>query len=335
MPIHQTVQDILLLGTPRHDAPAPAPAEPPPALKTLVNALEPVREECDERAIEYGHRYRSAFWGLYLLSALAVLFAVLPVSLGWDELMHDRPYLKPLWGGAELVVLFTIAFVYRSGHKQKWKDQWLSARLQAELIRYMPLTATVMAPEALSATAWAAIICGGTENSADLNAIKALCAKHETIAREASKGARADSAAWARWASFVVGGQQHYHTRIAHRQHQLQHRVHGINLSLFILTIVGVLMHLYWHHPILLLVATVFPALGAALHGALAQSEAYRLEANSKHLAVQLRALQAAIDAPDTAVTRLPELGKSALDLILSEHHGWHHVVQPHSLPLG
>lgn len=335
MPFHTTLQNILLLGTPSHDELAPSQVDPPPALKALVDSLEPIRKECDERAIEYGHRYRSAFWGLYLLSALAVLFAVLPVGLGWDQRMHHQPWLQPLWGIAELAVLCTIALVYRRGHTQKWKDQWLSARLQAELVRYMPLTATVIPPEAFSAKAWAAIICGNAESSADVKAIQLLCANHETLAREASKDALADSATWARWTSSVVAGQEHYHAHIAHRQHQLQHRVHGINLMLFLLTIVGVFIHLFVHHPILLLVTTVFPALGAALHGALAQSEAYRLEANSKHLAAQLLALRAAIDAPDTAVTRLPELGKSALNLILSEHHGWHHVVRPHGLPLG
>lgn len=338
MPLHKTVQDLLLLGAPSHDAPAPTPVEPPPALKTLVDELEQARKERDERAIEFGHRYRSAFWGLYLLSALAILFAVLPVSLEWDQLMHDRPHLHwlhHLWGYAELVVLLTIVAVYLLGLKQGWKDQWLSARLQAELIRYMPLAATLIPAEAFSAKAWAAIICGGAENSADVNPVQALCTNYEAVAREAAKGAQADSAAWARWMSFVVAGQQHYHARTAHRQHQLQHRVHGINLILFILTIASVVAHLYAAHPLLLLATTVFPALGAALHGALAQSEAYRLEANSKHLAVRLRALQSAIDAPETVVTRLPQLGKSALDLILSEHHGWHHVVRPHNLPLG
>ena len=41
----------------------------------------------DERAVHYGHRYRSGFWAIYMLSAIAVLFAVMPLALGWD----DRP----------------------------------------------------------------------------------------------------------------------------------------------------------------------------------------------------------------------------------------------------
>ena len=72
--------------------------------------------------------------------------------------------------------------------------------------------------------------------------------------------------------------------RIALRQHALLHRVHRVTSGLFALTALGALTHLLVHTLWLSLVTTFFPALAASLHGALAQSEAYRLGATSERL---------------------------------------------------
>ena len=338
MPLHQSVQSLLLVGVQLHHAPAPPPAAPPPALQPLIDALEPEYERSNARAIEFGHRYRSAFWALYLLSALAVLFAVLPDGLGWTEEHHPLHRFAPLWGLGELAVIAGVVTTYLWGHKRDWQGQWLSARMQAELIGYLPLAATLQEPHAEGfADRWFASISGGAEeDSAEMERVRALCRQHARLAC----AQQPDLAAWARWMRAVAAGQQHYHERVARRHHALQHRVHRINSALFMLTVLGTAAHLFWHLPWLLLVATVFPALGAALHGALAQSEAYRLEMNSSRLAAELLALQAALGAvdcgaPETARPHLRSLGQKALDLILAEHHDWHQLVRPHRLPLG
>jgi len=61
---------------------------------------------------------------------------------------------------------------------------------------------------------------------------------------------------------------------IAIRQHALLHRVHGLTTWLFGLTAPAALTHLVAHTIWLSVVTTFLPALGASLHGALAQSEA-------------------------------------------------------------
>ena len=332
---------MLLLGARLHHASAPAPVAPPSTMQPLIAALEPEHSACNARAIEFGHRYRSAFWSLYLLSALAVFFAVLPEGLGWGDEHHPLHRFAPLWGLAELVVIAAVAGIYIRGHKRDWQGQWLAARMQAELMGYLPLAATLQEPEEDGfAARWLASISGGAEASAEMDKVQALCAQHAALARKSLAGTLLDVAGWARWMRALVAGQQHYHERVARRHHALAHRVHKINAALFGLTALGTAAHLFWHLPGLLLVATVFPALGAALHGALAQSEAYRLEMNSNRLAAELLALQAAIGAVDcepieTAHTRLRLLGQRALDLILAEHHDWHQLVRPHRLPLG
>jgi hypothetical protein len=144
---------------------------------------------------------------------------------------------------------------------------------------------------------------------------------------------------YARWAMDILEQQRHYHSRIAHKQHALRHRVHNVNIALFGFTALGALLHLAIHTLLLSLVTTFFPALGASLHGALAQSEAYRLGATSERL---VRELQAAIDRIRTAldeamagdVTTLKAAVEAAVALILEEHQDWHLLVRPHALPL-
>jgi hypothetical protein len=116
--------------------------------------------------------------------------------------------------------------------------------------------------------------------------------------------------------------------------------VHLVNTALFGLTAVGALLHLAVHTLWLSLVTTFFPALGASLHGALAQSEAYRLGATSERLVAELQsamsriraALAEAVSVND--FTALKASIEAAIALILEEHQDWHLLVRPHELPL-
>ena len=119
------------------------------------------------------------------------------------------------------------------------------------------------------------------------------CARRiEPLARELLATAWSDPAfvsSYAQWTMDILEQQRHYHYRVASKQHALQHRVHTVNSALFALTALGALMHLVVHTLWLSLVTTFFPALGASLHGALAQSEAYRLGATSERLVAELQ----------------------------------------------
>lgn len=111
------------------------------------------------------------------------------------------------------------------------------------------------------------------------------------------------------------------------------------------MTALGALTHLVVHTLWLSLVTTFFPALGASLHGALAQSEAYRLGVTSERLASDLGGAIDRINGtgtvapganvdPDIAAA-LKESIEAALALIIEEHQDWHMLVRPHHLPLG
>ena len=115
----------------------------------------------------------------------------------------------------------------------------------------------------------------------------------------------------------------------------LRHRIHRVTAALFVVTALGALTHLVVHSRWISLITTVFPALAAALHGALAQSELYRLEFASERVALELQ--QSADD-----IARAPHAGagiqaalRRAVALILEEHQDWYMLVRPHHLPLG
>jgi hypothetical protein len=151
---------------------------------------------------------------------------------------------------------------------------------------------------------------------------------------------------YAAWAMAILDGQRHYHHGVAIKQHALLHRVHGLNIWLFGLTGIAACLHLLVHTLWLSLITTFFPALGASLHGALAQSEAYRLSVTAERLVGELArasneihiALQGGDAGPASHVINPAAVKtsiQSAMALILEEHQDWHMLVRPHRLPLG
>jgi hypothetical protein len=344
MALHQAIQRVLLIGTRLQIPPPPPPASPPERLLPLIEALAPAHLMFDARAVHYGHRYRSGFWAIYLLSALAVLFAVLPLALGWDDRRHVQHPVLGLWALAEVIVIGTVSTIYWLGHRQDWQGQWLRARTAAELIWYLPLVAPLIdfAQPEPSANWYMRVFDPGNHlRSGD--ELETLCAKNESLARTLLDAAWSDPAfiaKYAVWTTGILEAQAHYHHRVAIRQHALLHRVHSLNIGLFGLTALGALLHLGVHTIWLSVLTTFFPALGASLHGALAQSEAYRLGSTSERLWGELQQAIGAIRAtlepqsPGPAAAPIKESILAAIELILEEHQDWHMLVRPHHLPL-
>ncbi len=339
---HQAIQRLLLIGAHLPNPPAPRAPTAPARLLPLIDAIAADHRRFDLRAVTFGNRYRSGFWSIYLLSAVAVLCAVLPLALGWDDRQRAIYPLARIWTLAEVGVIAAVSAIYWIGHKRDWQGQWLAARTTAELTWYLPLIAPLVDfeanPEQID---WYVHVFDLQQQ--DGGEVAALCARILNVARTALAGAWSDAAfvvGYARWTIEILDGQRHYHQRVAVKQHALLHRVHRINAGLFGATAAGALTHLVVHTLWLSLVTTFFPALAASLHGALAQSEAYRLSTTSERLAADLRGaiarIGAALDesAPLTCVEGLKKAIADALELILEEHEDWHMLVRPHRLPL-
>jgi hypothetical protein len=343
MAFHQLVQRVLLIGT-RLQVPPPPPAvTPPERLLPLIEALASAHLMFDARALHYGHRYRSGFWAIYLLSAVAVLFAVLPLAMGWDDRRHLQHPILGLWALGEVLIICTVSTIYWLGHRRDWQGQWLRARTTAELIWYLPLVAPLLdfAAAEMSANWYMRVFDPGNHlRSGD--DLETLCTKNEPLARALLDGAWSDPkfiSAYALWTVGILEGQTHYHHRVAIRQHALLHRVHSVNIGLFGLTALCALLHLVLHSLWLSVITTFFPALGASLHGALAQSESYRLGTTSERLEAELQQAIGVIRATGGG-QESPQSGpikdsiQAAIELILEEHQDWHMLVRPHHLPL-
>ncbi len=340
MALHESVQRLLLLGVRLESSPAPPEPSPPPRLAPLVEAMAAAYRQFDRVAIHFGHRYRSGYWAIYLLSALAVLFAVLPLALGWDSERHRLHPYAGAWACGEVLLIATVSTIYWLGHRRDWQGQWLRARTTAELLWYLPVLAPLLDPGTPSTESnWYLRIFDPGQHVRTADDVAEQCSRIEPLARSNLAGAwsdRAFVASYARWTIELLEQQRHYHSAVVRKQHALQHRVHSVNACLFGLTALGALLHLAVHTLWLSLVTTFFPALGASLHGALAQSEAYRLETTSHRLADELRAAAARIrDSVETDDYNAVKASvEAAIALILQEHQDWNLLVRPHRLPL-
>ncbi len=344
MALHQLIQRVLLIGAHVESLPpAPAP-RPPPALLPLIDAIAGPHQQFDERALLYGNRYRSGFWAIYMLSAVAVLFAVMPLALGWDSSNHRVHPFAGLWAMGEVLVIGTVSAIYWRGHRRDWQSQWLRARTTAELSWYLPMLAPLLDFTAPAAEPnWYLRVFDPGQHLRGADDVAALCAANEPLAKRQLAAAWSDPAfvsSYAEWTVDILEQQRHYHYRIASKQHALRHRVHIVNTALFGLTALGALMHLLVHTLWLSLVTTFFPALGASLHGALAQSEAYRLGTTSERLVAELQnamaRIRAALEEGGSAsdIDAVKAAIEAAIALILEEHQDWHLLVRPHNLPL-
>jgi hypothetical protein len=342
MALHQAIQRLLLIGARLHMPAAPVTPRPPAQLLPLIEAIAPAYRRFDARALHFGHRYRSGFWAIYLLSALAVLCAVLPLALGWDSPRHALHPYSGLWAIGEVGVIGSVSAIYWLGIRRDWQGQWLRARTTAELSWYLPLLAPLLDfTQPHSEPNWYLRVFDPGQHLRGADDVAMLCAANEPLARTLLAHAWDDAgfrSNYARWTIEILAGQKHYHQTLAVKQHALLHRVHGLNTWLFGLTALGAIIHLLLHTLWLSLITTFFPALGASLHGALAQSEAYRLGATSERLVVDLQGaiahIQAAIPGTGTGMAALKASIEAALALILEEHQDWHMLVRPHHLPL-
>jgi hypothetical protein len=344
MPFHELVQRLLLLGVHLRPAAAAPNVVPPPALLPLIEHINSAYETFDRRAIQFGDRYRSGFWSIYLLSAIAVLFAVLPLALGWDSEHHRLHPYAGAWAIAEVLVIVLVSIIYWRGRRRDWQAEWLRARTTAELSWYLPMLAPLLNLHVPgSEPNWYLRIFDPGQDVKDAGEISGLCARTEVLARDLLKDVWSDQgfvAGYARWTIDILSRQQDYHRRTAHKHHALLHRVHAINGYLFGLTALGATLHLFVHSLWLSLVTTFFPALGASLHGALAQSEAHRLESTSQRLVKELQDtiddVRAAFEFASTNgdTRKLKAAIEAAIALVLDEHQDWHLLVRPHHLPL-
>ncbi|MCE4555702.1 hypothetical protein [Pelomonas cellulosilytica] len=339
---------MALAKTPAATAVAPSPL--PGFLAPLAQALAPRFAAHDQAAVAAANRYRSAFWLSYALSAVAVLLAVLPLSVPAHHALHEPVAVAA--GVTEFVLILAIIALYRRGNSRGWRDRWVRERAVAEQLRYLPLLAPFAAQRPDGDDNWYLRLLGpqdglphdaaavSQEGLADVAAqcrsLQSLPAWRELFRALDDAGRRG---AYAGFVAQELQRQAAYHDGVAAREAAFAHRVHRLGTGLFMLTAAAVGLHLVVHLPVLVLLATGLPALASALHGILAHGESRRLAAGSRRQARALRALQRELDAlraaePLPDAIRLAPVVLRAVQLLLDEHLDWRELVLHHDLPL-
>ncbi len=260
--------------------PAADPAGP------TIAALEPYYDWVDRLSVRSADRYRSAFVLAFLLAALAVAMALLPVGASLD------PH-QPLATACSLVELAAIALILVIvfvGARSKWHERWIDYRLLAEMIRQLQVVAPLGGgrPHAQVPAHWSSY--GHPQASWMgwyVRAIeRALGGPDGVIDAERN-------AAHLRHLERILDAQRRFHDAASARAHRIEHRLHLLGIACLAATATSCVLHLWLHAAPLTFCCGFLPALGAAMAGIANQGEFRRITRRSRAMRDQLARLQA------------------------------------------
>ncbi|HZM44026.1 MAG TPA: hypothetical protein VFC14_04290 [Burkholderiales bacterium] len=277
----------------------------PPSIGALLERLRPFYAWPDKLAVLCSDRYRSVFILSYLLAALAVGMALLPVAAVFQP--HGTP--ETLAVAAELVAILAILVMVVSGVWRRWHARWIDYRLAAELVRHLRLVAPLGGgrPYPQIPAHWAIY---GQSNATWMSwyvrsVERALGLPNAAVDRGYLRATLKDLHG-------VLSGQASFHQAAADRAHNLEHRLHAAGIALLCLTLAACFAHLVpglglpegsilraWipESPhLLIFFGGFFPALGASLAGIVNQGEFRRIAKRSASMAQHLGGLVGEVD---------------------------------------
>jgi hypothetical protein len=135
---------VWLLGK-KVAVPGPAPHPPPAgAEESTVRYLFLHHHRADRLASFYANLHRSAFMLVYVLGALALIFAVAALFIHQRDFYTQPPAEGPqIFTLLELTMLVALAVLVELDNRFRWRDRWLEYRLLAELLRQADLLAQI------------------------------------------------------------------------------------------------------------------------------------------------------------------------------------------------
>jgi hypothetical protein len=295
----------------------------------------------DKRGDLYADAYRSAYVLSYFLSAWAVLVALVPMTLGWGH--HDSGVVY----GARLelaIVLLIVGMFAWGGWIRHWHERWMEYRLLAELIRQLrfliPLGGGRPFPHV-------PIHLAGygdptqTWMSWHMRAIARATGIPDAKVTPAYVKDCLDNLA--KVISEPRTGQRAFHAMNEERSENIAHRLHVTAFVLFILTTVGIGLHLGLNYvdehtlkgasgvpALLTLVSASLPAFGAALVAINNQGEFSRLAKRSagmvdgfERFEETIQKLRASAGSGGPRLSQVIPLARDVADMMVNEVSDW------------
>jgi hypothetical protein len=298
----------------------------------ILDRLSPHYAWADGLSTYYAGCFRTSYLATNLFAASAVMFAVL------GHVVSDgRP--EPVRFGTicELLLIVTILIITLYGWRRRWHERWLNYRQLAEQLRQVsflgPLASVIRFPHQA-----AHLGMDPHRPHVDLvlrAIIRDLGLAHGTVNPSYLRGVGG-------WLGKIGSEQVAYHENNADRMERLNHHLHLVGTSLFFLTSLACLMHLFLpegYSRWLLFGAVVFPAFGAAFYAISNQNEFARIANRSHAMKHELETLlrediTTALADDKTSLSDWRAIAERAANIMVSETLDWHYVFAFRSLNL-
>ncbi|MBL8730118.1 MAG: hypothetical protein JNM25_16970 [Planctomycetes bacterium] len=270
----------------------PQPLFPPAPADPTSGRLTAYYTWADNLSVRSADRYRSAFVLAFLLAALAVGMALLPMGTSLDL---EGPAAIAC-NVVELVAIALILVLVSVGLRAGWHERWIDYRLLAEMIRQLQITAPAGGGQPLPQLPahWSAY--GHPRSSWMGWYVRAI---ERWLGMPTGVVDRHRLAGDLTRLELMLRSQGSFHELASERAHRIEHRLHWCGIATLVVTAVCCILHLLlhpWHPPSRVTAALTFfcgflPALGAAVAGISNQGEFRRIGKRSRAMQEQLRLL--------------------------------------------
>jgi hypothetical protein len=278
-------------------------------------------------------RHRNSIWLSFLLSASAVIVAVIGALP--SEQVHDAHeaahHAAVHWTTyVELGLISWILWLVFREKSKGWHGWWLPLRAMSEMLKYHT-NLKVNNGKSLAIGALSTQALRMPSSTWEDWVFKQMY-KAQPLADQScltTKGLRVKIKA-------IIENQLEYHKNKHEKEHKLHHHLHMFSIILFIATLVAVVAHFFVHWPWLLIATAGFPAVAAAIHGILTMSESERIAEQSSEMAEQLKNYQRALcelpnDESWATMLATRNLAAQVVTTMVNENQTWKSLISARS----
>jgi hypothetical protein len=308
-----------------------SPAPPEATQHYLLDRLCPHYAWADGLSGYYAGLLRSSSLATNLLSASAVLVAMLGM-LGHAYHIEGRR-VPAITEFALIVVILAITW---HGRRKRWHERWLNYRQLAELLRQYCYLSPLGCP--LATPPLPAHFSAGSDRSWVDGMFRAIA---RDLGLAPAIVDRPYLASIGKLIESILDDQIRYHEGNSHTLSKLSHRLHHIGTTLFILTLVACVVHVFTNQEsyLLLILATVPPAFGAAFYAIASHGEFARTADRSRAMALELKSLQTmdlknALESQTESFAALREAAQRIAGVMIAETMDWSFVFRYRTLNL-